>query len=182
MPQENEVKIAAPDPGAARALLKGRGFRVLHARVFEQNVVLDDSQRSMRARNLLLRVRAAGPKVTCTFKGKEIPGIHKRREEREFLADNLEKCLAVFDGLGFTPVFRYEKYRTEFQRSGEEGLVTLDETPIGNFLELEGAARWLNRTAKDLGYSRRDYIASSYSALYAQWCAEYGTDPAAMKF
>ena len=180
--EENEVKIAAADAGKLRALLRRHGFRVTQSRVFEQNIVLDDASGSLRERNVLLRLRSTGRTVICTFKGKEVPGLHKRREEREFQATDVNECLAVFSGLGFIPAFRYEKYRTELARDSEAGAAMLDETPIGVFLELEGPARWLDRTAKELGFSRNDYILASYSRLYAEWCAEYGADPAAMVF
>ena len=82
----------------------------------------------------------------------ETPTHHKQRVEREFMASNADECLAVFAGVGFHPAFRYEKYRTEFARrarrgeKGKQGLVTLDETPIGVFMELEGPAEWIDRT------------------------------------
>ena len=174
--EENEVKIAAPDAGKLRSLLREHGFRVTKKRVFEQNIVLDDAAGSLREKNLLLRVRSAGKTVTCTFKGKEIPGLHKRREEREFQASDIDGCLALFAGLGFVQAFRYDKYRTELAREGDAGAAMLDETPIGVFLELEGPARWLDSTAKMLGFSRDDYILASYSRLYYEWCAEYGIE------
>lgn len=174
---EIEIKVAVRDARAIRATLREKGFQVHTPRVFEQNLVLDDAEGSVKQRNLLLRVRTAGKKITCTFKGQEIPGRHKRREEREFHPDNLEECLAVFRGIGFEPAYSYEKYRTEFAREGEPGVVTVDETPIGVFIELEGPARWIDSTAKELGHSRKDYITASYGALYAQWCLEYGIDP-----
>lgn len=169
MPRENEVKIALADAAAGRRLLRTAGFHVHKARVFESNIVLDDAKKSLKRRHLLLRVRSAGKLVTCTFKGKESAGPHKSREEREFHAGSLEDCLAVFEGLGYTPSFRYEKYRTEFAREGEPGLVTLDETPLGAFFELEGRPRWLDRTARELGYSRADYITLSYGRLFEKW-------------
>ncbi len=181
-PLEVEVKISVASAPQLRALLKARGFRVLHPRVFERNIALDDAEGSVKARNLLLRVRSAGKIVTCTFKGREQPGIHKRREEREFRASDFDECLALFHGLGFEPSFRYEKYRTEFVREGEPGHVTLDETPIGVFMELEGPARWIDRTAKDLGFSRNDYILLSYGRLFEQWCAERGIESRNMSF
>jgi adenylate cyclase, class 2 len=181
-PQEVEVKIAVADAAKLRATLRSKGFRVHKARVFEQNLLLDDENGSVLARNLLLRLRTAGKMVTCTFKGKEVAGVHKRREEWEFHPDNLEECLAVFSGIGFTPSASYEKYRTEFARADDAGVVTLDETPIGIFMELEGPARWIDRTAKELGYSRMDYITASYAALYAEWCKEYGIESKHMRF
>jgi adenylate cyclase class IV len=94
-PIENEIKIRVDDGLAkARALLRRRGFSIMTPRVFEQNLVLDDAQESLRECGMLLRVRGAGKRgrlgkpggdelVTCTFKGPEMPGRHKRREERE---------------------------------------------------------------------------------------------------
>jgi adenylate cyclase class 2 len=181
-PEEIEVKIALASAAKGRALVKAGGFRVLHRRVFEQNIVLDDEQGSVKARNLLLRVRTAGRIVTCTFKGKESAGIHKRRVEREFRASDLEECLALFQGIGFEPSLRYEKYRTEYIRGEEPGHATLDETPIGVFMELEGPSQWIDRTAKSLGFSRDDYIGLSYSRLFAAWCAEHGVESQNMSF
>ncbi len=180
--QEVEVKISVADAARTRSLLRENGFRIHKARVFERNLVLDDEAGSVRARNLLLRVRTAGKQITCTFKGKEIPGPHKRREEREFHPDQADECLAVFAGLGFLPTYTYEKYRTEFTRGEEPGVVTLDETPIGTFLELEGPARWIDATAKLLGHSRADYITASYGRLYEEWCKEYEIESKDMTF
>jgi adenylate cyclase class 2 len=179
--QEVEVKISVADVASARRIIRGAGFKIHKARIFEQNLVLDDDAGTLKSSDRLLRVRTAGRLLTCTFKGPGKAGIHKRREEREFHPDNAAECLAVFGGLGYQPVYSYEKYRTEFT-NGSEGVVTLDETPIGVFLELEGPARWIDATAKQLGFSRKDYITASYSALYAEWCREYGSDPNHMRF
>jgi adenylate cyclase class 2 len=179
---ENEVKLAAPDAENVRSRLREQGFRIVKPRVFEQNTVLDDDAGSLRSRNLLLRVRTAGEIITCTFKGKELAGAHKRREEREFRVDDLKECLALFHGIGYAPSLRYEKYRTEFAREGDAGVAMLDETPIGTFMELEGPARWIDRTAKELGFSRADYIPASYSRLFAEWCAARGIESREMVF
>jgi adenylate cyclase class 2 len=170
--EENEVKIAVSSAPQLRALLKQHGFQITARRVYEQNIVLDQPGGTVRASGRLLRVRVVGKKVICTYKGLEIPGPHKRREEREFSVSDLTECLALFAGLGFTPAWRYEKYRTEFARESEPGVIMLDETPIGVFLELEGPSRWIDRTAKELGFSPDSYIFLSYARLYAQWCEE----------
>ncbi len=49
-------------------------------------------------------------------------------------------------------------------------------------MELEGPARWIDRTAKELGYSRADYILASYIRLYTEWCGEYNIESREMKF
>lgn len=186
-PIETEIKLrlesdSKASVSKARALLRSHGFSVIAPRVFEQNLVLDDEKASLRERGLLLRVRGAGKITTCTFKGPETPGRHKRREEREFRASDLESCVAFFAALGFHEAFRYEKYRTEFARDREPGHVTLDETPIGIFMELEGPARWIDRTAKLLGFPREAYIALSYGKLYEDWCQANGIEPKDMRF
>jgi adenylate cyclase, class 2 len=181
-PIETEIKLGVDDIAGARALLRRQGFKVTAPRVFERNLVLDDERGSLRARGMLLRVRGAGHAVTCTFKGPAAPGRHKRREEREFRAGDLESCLAVFAALGFREAFRYEKYRTEFARDNEPGHATLDETPIGVFMELEGPARWIDRTAKALGFAREAYITDSYSKLYDDWRQAQGIDFKDMRF
>ena len=60
--------------------------------------------------------------------------------------------------------------------------VAYDETPIGNYLELEGPEKWIDEVATRLGYSRQDYITSSYLALYFQKCREEGKKPGNMVF
>ncbi|MBV9743453.1 MAG: hypothetical protein JO099_06800, partial [Acidobacteriia bacterium] len=83
--------------------------------------------------------------------------------------------------LGFQRVFRYEKYRTEFRR-GRKGVVTLDETPIGTYLELEGPPDWIDGTAALLNFQENDYITLSYGRLYLDWCAQHKVKPGDMVF
>ena len=46
----------------------------------------------------------------------------------------------------------------------------LTKRPSGNYLELEGPQRWIDEVARQLGYSRREYITESYAALYRKKC------------
>jgi len=45
-----------------------------------------------------------------------------------------------------------------------EGHCVVDETPIGNYAELEGSAEWIDRAAARLGIARAQYITLSYAA------------------
>jgi hypothetical protein len=54
--------------------------------------------------------------------------------------------------------------------------------PIGTYLELEGAPRWIDRTARALGFGPPDYITASYGRLYLEWCAREGREPSHMVF
>ena len=194
-PIEVEVKIALTSAARVRRILSDAKFSVVSPRVFEQNLVLDNARGTVKSSGLLLRVRTTGKRgprqsALCTFKGpaKETPTHHKQRIEREFFASDADECLAVFAGIGFHPAFRYEKFRTVYGRrarrgeKGKQGLVTLDETPIGLFMELEGPALWIDRTAKELGFSRTDYITMSYARLWERWREEHAMPPGNMVF
>ena len=181
-PIETEIKLRVQSAAKARSLLRQHGFPVTTLRVFEQNLVLDNDQGTLRENGMLLRVRSAGHVFTCTFKGPVTTTRLKSREEIEFRAGDFESCIALFEALGFREAFRYEKYRTEFARDGEPGHVTLDETPIGVFMELEGPARWIARTAKTFGFPPSVWITESYSKLYDEWCGANGIEPKDMRF
>src|SRR5205823_1588477 len=77
------------------------------------------------------------------------------------------KLHAVFTALGLRPTFRYEKFRSEW--SDGSGHVVVDETPIGNFAEIEGPPRWIDDTAKQLGVRRAEYITQNYASLFLAW-------------
>ena len=51
----------------------------------------------------------------------------------------------------------------------------MDETPIGDFAELEGSADWIDRTAERLGIDAGQYITLSYGRLFEQWRQEHGS-------
>ena len=181
-PIETEIKLAVADPASATALLAQNGFVVSKPRVFESNVVFDSVSRDLRSSGCVLRVRSAGTQNVLTFKGRAERARHKSREEIEIEVSDAGSASAILARLGYRPTFRYEKYRTEFAYPREQGVVTLDETPVGCFLELEGEAGWIDTTAKQLGFSETDYMTASYGSLYARHCAELGVEPTNMVF
>jgi hypothetical protein len=67
-------------------------------------------------------------------------------------------------------------------RSGSGGTATLDETPAGVFLELEGEPAWIDEVAGKLGFTEPDYITASYIQLYVNHCKRQGVAPADMVF
>jgi adenylate cyclase class 2 len=58
----------------------------------------------------------------------------------------------------------------------------VDETPIGNFAELEGEAGWIDRSAKQLGIDPAQYITASYGRLFDQWREERGSSATDLTF
>lgn len=180
--REVEIKLAMASVESARALLRRGGFRVHRKRVFEANTVFDTADGELRTGGRLLRIRTAGKTVTLTYKGTATPGPHKSREEIETGLTSEKAAAAIFQSLGYLPLFRYEKYRTEFQQASGGGTAMLDETPVGVYLELEGAPRWIDRTARQLGFTRADYITDSYGRLYFLWCENNRVPPTHMVF
>ena len=88
----------------------------------------------------------------------------KLREEHETAVADGAVAQAILEGLGYAIRFRYEKYREEFALA--EALIAIDETPIGVFIEIEGAADRIEATATALGFSPADYITDSYRTLF----------------
>ncbi len=94
---------------------------------------------------------------------------YKIRDEREVQVANAEASAQILAAFGLVPGFRYEKYRTTYRLPDSGELeIDFDETPIGDFLELEGSRTAIDRAARRLGFSPLDYIVESYAALYAQ--------------
>jgi adenylate cyclase class 2 len=180
---ETEVKIAITQAGEIRDLLRARGFRESVPRRFEANTLYDTPQSGLRQKSMLLRVREASPDCVITWKGPGTRGAHKSRPEVETSVGSGDKLGRILEEIGFQRTFRYEKFRTEFKTSPDaSGVVTLDETPIGNFLELEGPGDWIDSTAKVLGFTPQDYILESYGRLYIADCQRRGVEPGNMVF
>lgn len=118
--------------------------------------------------------------VTLTYKGpvaaaRSARGAragkrYKVREEHEVcVAGGAEPLERVLRALGLAPWFRYEKYRRAFRLPRLAGLVVdFDETPVGDFLELEGRPEQIDRAAALLGYGPGDYIVKSYGGLHME--------------
>jgi adenylate cyclase class 2 len=118
------------------------------------NVLYDLPGQKLRARGDLLRLRKYGKKWIFTHKSKDTTRRHKARLERETRVEDGKQMDAILRALGFIPSFRYEKYRAEW--GDGKGHVVVDQTPIGDFGEIEGPARWIDRTAKVLGIAPQD--------------------------
>lgn len=181
-PIETEIKLRVESEEAGRRRLLDAGYQLRRERVFEANVVFDTPGREMRARGELIRLRTAGDEIVLTYKGAPLPGPHKSRTELEVRVSDFEAMHRIIESLGFEPAFRYEKYRTEFEQPGAPGHATLDETPIGSFLELEGPSAWIDASATVLGFRSEDYITKSYGSLYLDHCRTAGIVPRHMIF
>ncbi len=182
-PIETEVKVALPDSIAILEEFGRLGLTLSVPRQFESNTIYDSPDGRLRQAGMLLRLRQAGSKSLITWKGQGESNKHKSRPELETTIGSIEVMQKVLGRLGFCPVFRYEKYRREFTENGNAaGVVTLDETPIGDFLELEGEAEWIDEMAGRLRFSSKNYLLESYGQLYLDFCKRQGVAPQNMVF
>ena len=118
---------------------------------------------------------------------KESYGSYKVREETEVEVLEGGNLTRIFEGLGMSGWFRYEKYRTTFRLPASKTwanglLIELDETPIGTFVELEGPASAIDRAAEELGFAKHDYVLKNYLRLYMEDCRRKGEQPRHMVF
>jgi adenylate cyclase class 2 len=187
--RETEVKLKVSDIEAMRTRLERLGLRLRERRSLEDNVLFDTPDRALRKVRSVLRLRHYAGEWIVTFKGTPAADpLYKSRLELESAVDNPEAIRLLFEALGFRPVFRYQKYRSHYVPSGSVESrkasfeVALDETPIGNFLEIEGSRRSIDRMARQLGYERSDYSTASYGALYLEDCRKRNIAPGDMIF
>ncbi|MEZ5351262.1 MAG: class IV adenylate cyclase [Bryobacteraceae bacterium] len=171
---ETEIKIAMESASEAAAKLAAAGLVPTGPRAFESNIVWDFDDSRLRASNQLLRLRDYRGQAVLTYKGPPKPSRHKTREELELTLADPGTLSLILQKLGLEPRYRYEKYRTEFASPGAPGVATLDETPIGVFVELEGRAEWIDATAQAMGTRPEDYILHSYSRLWEDYAARLG--------
>jgi adenylate cyclase class 2 len=174
MPVETEIKFRVADLDCLTQRLQAAGFTLQTPRSFESNVLYDTPDRKMRARTEILRIRNYAGRCTLTHKRlpDQGPGedAHKHRIETETEISDGQALAQLFLSLGLVPAFRYEKWRTEWTNG--QGHCVVDETPIGNFAELEGSAQWIDRAAARLDLSPAQYITLSYGRLFDLWREE----------
>ncbi len=178
--REIEIKFRVDDTRALARKLRKSGFRLVKPRTHEMNTLYDLPGEVLRARKELLRLREYGSEWKVTHKSGGIKGRHSSRVELETSVGDGKKMDAILRALGYEPSFRYEKFRAEW--TDGKGQVVVDETPIGNFCEIEGASRWIDATAKKLGVSAEDYITKNYATLFEEWKRETGSRGEEMTF
>lgn len=184
MAVETEMKFPVADVAKLEERLLAAGFRLQTPRSFESNVLYDTPDRQMRARTEILRIRNYDGRWTLTHKRLPDSGptedLHKHRIETETGISDGEALAEVFRCLGLMPAFRYEKWRTEY--TSGEGHCVIDETPIGNYAELEGPADWIEDISPLLGVDHSQYLTLSYGRLFEIWRQNHSSNATDLTF
>ena len=178
--QEIEIKFRVNDVRALARQLRAAGFRQVTRPTRERNTLYDLPGSPLRKRGELLRLRKYGTEWLLTHKAKSKVTRYKTRVETETKIADGDKLEKILRALGYTSTFRYEKNRAEW--SDGRGQVVLDETPVGWFGEIEGPARWIDRTAQRLDIDRKSYITQSYAELFFDWKRQTGSRANEMTF
>ncbi len=190
---EREIKLEFASAKAAREAVAGLGAAPQRARRRQDDRLFDTPDGRLAAARSTLRVRIESPAAgrgrapdrvgstaSITFKGPPQADVMKVREELETDVSDGALMLVILEAVGFTVTWRYQKYREEFKRDGT--VITIDETPCGVFVELEGEEADITALAAALGRTEDDYIAWSYRNLWEQHCESRGIPVGDMVF
>jgi len=167
---EIELKFAVDDVERFRARVHSLGLKLLTPRTFEANTLYDTPERDLRVRRQILRLRDYAGRSVVTHKrvaSTDADARFKVRIETESVIEDPAALAEIFTQLGYKPVFRYEKYRTEWAAGA--GHVFLDETPIGTYAELEGPPEWIESMREQLGVRPEQCTTESYGMLFLDW-------------
>lgn len=166
MTQEIEAKFYLQDLDQMRTRLQKLEARLVHDRVFEENLRFDLPDGGLRAKGSVLRLRR-DDEFRLTYKGAQTntKGVLSRTEI-EFAVDDFDMAERFLEALGYQVIVAYEKFRTTFALS-DTVHVMLDELPYGNFVEIEAeTVESVHAAADSLGLTRSKAIGKSYHALF----------------
>lgn len=162
---EREAKFRLESWEEGERRLAEAGAALVKPRYFESNTLFDLPGGTLDGKGQALRLRRAASSGWLTFKGPLLGrGRIKERREVETAVGDPEAAAAILREIGLQERFRYEKYRACY-RQGDLAL-TLDETPIGTYIEIEGSPEAIESAATRLGFSMDASITLSYPRLY----------------
>jgi adenylate cyclase, class 2 len=184
---EIEVKLRAIGREDATSRLARLPALLEEERRFEDNDVYDLPDGRLAKSESLLRLRVVETRAILTFKEKVSSDLNaKVRSEAQSQVASADAIRIIFDKLGLVRVYRYQKYRSYYgwidPAGGGSLQLSLDETPIGVFLELEGPKLAIDHAAGLLGYGESDYIIEDYRSLHQEWLSQRGLPPCDMVF
>ena len=165
--QEIESKFYVRNLAAIETALKQLGATCIVPRGFEYNLRFDDPQNSLTRQGRVLRLRKYDD-VRLTYKGTgERIDKALSRTEIELVVNDFDQAQKFLEGLGYRVAAVYEKYRAMYEL--DKFLVTLDELPYGNFIEIEAeSSNEIAGLARKLGLNPEAAIPASYQGLFEQ--------------
>jgi adenylate cyclase class 2 len=184
---EVEIKLYVGSLEEAAARLARLGATLEEDRRFEDNDVFDTPDGRLAREDSLLRLRVVGGRGTMTHKMKVATEMRaKVREEVQTSVGAPDALREILFKVGFVRVYRYQKYRSYHAwtdpESGSKLCISLDDTPIGVYIELEGDKSAIDHAAGRMGYAENDYIVDDYRTLHLAWLEKRGLPAGDMVF
>ena len=136
--QEIEVKFYLNDLARFEKNLQGLGAELIQPRVHEINLRFDTPDGKLTNSGQVLRLRQdERSRFTYKRSSPEETDSVSSRTEIEFEVSSFENARLFLEALGYQVYVSYEKYRRTYQLPSVE--IMLDETPFGDFIEIEGS-------------------------------------------
>lgn len=165
---ESELKIPVSDLAAVRDRLHAIDARLVHPAQREVNQLFDTHDGRLASGGQVCRLRTVGDRHVVTFKGPaSYRGVIKERDEVEIEVSDGALTATILERLGLKIAVRYEKDRETWLV--DDVTVTLDHTPMGDFVEIEGTVRDLHGVAQRVGLDPESAVRGSYVSLWQQY-------------
>jgi adenylate cyclase class 2 len=133
----------------------------------EINWLYDSVDGRLQSGDMALRLREYAGRCILTLKEAAVfQGPVKQRTEHEVEVSDCEGLRSILERLGYTRSLRYEKDREIWQLRAVQ--VMLDHTPMGDFVEIEGAESQLGEVARSLDLELDRALRLSYPRLWQE--------------
>ena len=161
---EIEVKFFLRDLQTVRSKILELGARS-QGRFFETNIRFEDRDKSLIAKNALLRLRRDNrARLTYKSEPRERDSNFKIHREFEVEVDDFRTMEKILNSLGFYKDQIYEKYRESFVLGSTQ--LCLDEMPFGDFLEIEGEKEDILKMVEALNLDWEKRILNNYLDIF----------------
>lgn len=163
---EIEVKYYVRELAGIRAALLQLGAQS-GGRAFENNLRFENEALHLTRNSAMLRLRKTHGRNIITVKQRV---EHEAREackvfnEYETEVADFNTACKIFAVLGYTPFQIYEKFRETL--SLPDATICLDETPYGNFVEIEADVEVIRQYTKKLELNWNQRIILSYLDIF----------------
>jgi len=163
LPEERELKFGSVElPHVRERLLDLQAERVAPA-AFEDNWIFDRDD-ELHRQDMMLRLRIDGHGAQIALKGPvSWEETMKVRSELQTRVDDEQQMQTILELLGYRVHRRYQKMREEWRLGAVT--ISLDHTPIGDFVEFEGQGA--DKLARRCGLTPDQAETRTYLQLYA---------------
>lgn len=161
--EEIEAKFYLTSLEAYKNRLESNNLKLVQTQIHEYNLSFDTPNFDLLHKDCILRLRQDSV-AKLTYKGTSdsSSGVTVR-QEIEINVNSFDNARIFLEALGYCIHWKYEKYRTTY--TYRNLIITIDETPIGVFTEIEGeSTESIREIAEKLKLNWNSRILSNYLA------------------